>query len=121
MQGKEKTVRKEDLARTVSELIEEFGLVRERRFTGKAFKVIYAIQKAITDGLRRGETVTIAGFGSFKLFERRAYRTPITYFQGGRPPQLRHPPRAIITVPTKTIVKFTPSKTILKELNRYES
>lgn len=116
-------VRRPALATAISDLIEEFGLVRGVPFTGKAYKILRTILQVIVDSLRRGEPVKIAGFGTFSLSTRKAYPLNITYFQGGHPKRQRGlpTPRTLVTLPPKVIVKFTPSKTILRELNRNES
>ena len=52
----------------------------------------------ITDGLGRGEKVTLVGFGTFQVIERKARR--------GRNPQTRE----TIQIPAKKIPKFMPGK-----------
>ncbi len=63
-------------------------------------KTIDAIVSAISDCLTRGEKVTLVGFGTFGVRQRKA-RT-------GRNPQ----PGATIQIPAKRVPKFVPGKNL---------
>jgi len=64
--------------------------------------VVDAIISAITDSLAREERVTLVGFGTFQVMERKARK--------GVNPQ----PREAITIPSKKIPKFRPRKSCYK-------
>ncbi|MCA9385395.1 HU family DNA-binding protein [Candidatus Dojkabacteria bacterium] len=63
-----------------------------------AAAAIEALLDAITDSLKRGNSSTFTGFGTFSVAERKA-RT-------GRNPQTG----AVIQIPAKTVAKFKPGK-----------
>lgn len=76
------------------------------------YKIIYAITQAIKDALKRGETVSVRGFGKFYIVQGKARRTGnnIITQQGVRSPvPMQH--RA------KSYVVFQPSEQILAMLN----
>ena len=66
----------------------------------QAKEVVDSVLGAITDALAKQDTVQIAGFGSFKVNERKA-RT-------GRNPQTG----ASIQIPASKVPKFTPGKAL---------
>ena len=80
-----------------AELIEEVsgktGLTEKE--TGN---VVDAMTQTITDTLSKGEKVTLFGFGTFQVMERKARR--------GVNPQTRE----IIQIPAKKVPKFRPGK-----------
>jgi len=67
-------------------------------------KVIDAIVGAIGDTLAAGEKVTLVGFGTFGVRQRKA-RT-------GRNPQTG----ATLQIPAKRVVKFLPGKTLKEKI-----
>jgi len=64
--------------------------------------LVNAMFEVIEDALKAGENVTITGFGSFKVVERKA--------REGRNPQTGQP----IKIPAKKVVKFKPGKGLAK-------
>ena len=60
--------------------------------------VVDAITETITDTLKKGEKVTLVGFGTFQVVERKARR--------GRNPQTGE----TIQIPAKKVPKFVPGK-----------
>jgi DNA-binding protein HU-beta len=74
--------------------------VAEATGTGKAqaARVVEAVLDAVRDGLKRGEKVTISGFGSFEPSRREARR--------GRNPRTGE----AVEVAASTSVKFRPGK-----------
>jgi len=80
-------------AELVEELVNETGLTRRT-----AREAVNTVTSVITDALARGEKVTLVGFGTFKVMERKA-RT-------GRNPQTGQ----TIQIPAKKAPKFRPGK-----------
>ena len=80
-------------AELVEEVVNETGLTRRT-----AREAVNTITSVITDALARGEKVTLVGFGTFKVMERKA-RT-------GRNPQTGQ----TIQIPAKKAPKFIPGK-----------
>ena len=85
---------KQDLVKLVSE---KTGITKEA--AGQAQKTVI---EAISSALEKGDSVSLIGFGSFKVVERAA--------RGGRNPSTGEK----IQIPASKAVKFTPSK-VLKE------
>ena len=85
---------KQDLVKLVSE---KTGITKEA--AGQAQKTVI---EAIASALEKGDSVSLIGFGSFKVVERAA--------RGGRNPSTGEK----IQIPASKAVKFTPSK-VLKE------
>jgi len=71
-----------------------------------ADKAIDSLLAGVTDGLRLGERVTLVGFGTFSISERRA-RT-------GRNPQTGAP----LKIAAKKAVRFTTGKRLNSLINR---
>jgi len=67
-------------------------------------KAVDAIVSAITDSLAREEKVTLVGFGTFQVTERKARR--------GRNPQTRES----IQIPAKKVPKFKPGKSLREKI-----
>ncbi len=82
-------------AELIEEVASETGLTK--RTSGRA---IDAVLSAISDSLAEGEKVTLVGFGTFGVRQRKA-RT-------GRNPQTG----ATIQIPAKKVPKFVPGKTL---------
>lgn len=80
-------------AELVEEVVNETGLTRRT-----AREAVNTVTSVITDALARGEKVTLVGFGTFKVMERKA-RT-------GRNPQTGQ----TIQMPAKKAPKFRPGK-----------
>ena len=79
------------------ELVEE--VVNQTGLTKKTSReAVDAITSVITDTFAREEKVTLVGFGTFKVMERKAKR--------GRNPQRGQ----IIQIPAKKVPKFGPGK-----------
>ena len=85
---------KQDLVKLVSE---KTGISKEA-----AGKVQKAVIEAISSTLEKGDSVSLIGFGSFKVIERAA--------REGRNPSTGEK----MQIPASKAVKFTPSK-VLKE------
>ena len=77
----------------VEEVADQTGLTKK-----VSRKVVDAIISAITDSLVREEKVTLVGFGTFQVRERKA--------RIGRNPQTGQ----TIEIPTKRVPKFVPGK-----------
>ena len=82
-------------AELIEEVANQTGLAK--RTSGKA---VYAVVSAISDCLAKGEKVTLVGFGTFGVRQRKA-RT-------GRNPQTG----ATIQIPAKKVPKFVPGKNL---------
>ncbi len=65
-----------------------------------AAKALAAFLGSITEALRKGEKVSIAGFGSFSVLQRKARK--------GKNPQTGK----ALTIPAKTTPKFTAGKSL---------
>ena len=64
-----------------------------------------AIMENITNALKKGESITLVGFGTFSLSKRAA--------REGVNPQTKEK----IKIPAKNVVKFKPGKTLNSSLN----
>ena len=82
-------------AELVEEVASETGLTKKT-----SREVVDAVISAITDSLGREEKVTLVGFGTFQVMERRARR--------GVNPQTRE----TIRVPAKKVPKFKAGKSL---------
>ena len=80
-------------AELVEEVAGKVGLTKK-----EAGDVVDAITSAITDSLVRNERVTLVGFGTFQVMERKARK--------GVNPQTRR----TIQIPAKKVPKFKPGK-----------
>jgi len=86
-----------------ADLVEE--VTNQTGLTKKASrKAVDAIISAITDSLAKGERVTLVGFGTFQVMERKARK--------GVNPQTR----GKITIPAKKVPKFVPGKGLRKAM-----
>ena len=86
-----------------ADLVEE--VTNQTGLTKKAFrKAVDAIISAITDSLAKGERVTLVGFGTFQVLERKARK--------GVNPQTRE----AINIPAKRVPKFVPGKGLRKAM-----
>lgn len=112
-----KVIYKRDLTKAITNLIPEFKLITFNPYVNKPRAIVNVIVQSITEALQRGETVKIAGFGIFDIFERKGHAKVISYFSG-KPNQLKNPPRVLVNLPNKKVVRFTPSKLISRELNK---
>ena len=83
----------------VEELSNQTGLTKN-----VSREAVDAITSAITDSLVREERVTLVGFGTFRIMERKARK--------GVNPQRRQ----AITIPAKKAPKFVPGKGLREEL-----
>jgi DNA-binding protein HU-beta len=91
-----KTMRKDDLAKWVSE---------RAGITAKAAgEAIDAVFEGISSGLKKGDPISIMGFGSFKVVERAA--------REGRNPRTGEK----IQIPASKAVKFTPGASLKKQV-----
>ena len=82
-------------AELVEEVAGKAGLTKK-----ETNNVVDAITSAITDSLVRNERVTMVGFGTFQVMERKARR--------GVNPQTRE----AINIPAKKVPKFTAGKAL---------
>ena len=80
-------------AELVQEVADQTGLTKN-----VSREAVNAIISAITDSLGREERVTLVGFGTFQVVERKARR--------GINPQTRE----TINIPAKNVPKFRPGK-----------
>jgi len=80
-------------AELVEEVANQTGLTKN-----VSREAVDAMTSAITDSLTRGEKVTLVGFGTFQVMERKARR--------GVNPQTR----GTIQIPAKKVPKFKPGK-----------
>ena len=80
-------------AELVEEVINQTGLTKK-----VSREAVGAVISAITDSLTRQEKVTLVGFGTFQVMERKARR--------GVNPQTR----GTIRIPAKMVPKFRPGK-----------
>ena len=72
----------------------------------QAGKAIEALVEGITGALKKNERVTLVGFGTFAMSQRRA--------RNGRNPQTG----AMIKIPARKVAKFTPGIELKKAVNR---
>jgi DNA-binding protein HU-beta len=72
----------------------------------QAARALDAVITGITGALKRGERVTISGFGTFSASKRKA--------RVGRNPQTGEP----INIPARTVARFTPGKELRKDLEK---
>jgi len=93
---KEGRMNKADL---VEEVSAETGLTK--RVSGEA---IGAVIDGITDALARGEKVTLVGFGTFQVMERKARR--------GRNPQTGQ----TVQISARKVPRFKPGKNLRKKV-----
>ncbi len=77
----------------VDEVADQTGLIKRT-----SREAVDAVISAITDSLAREERVTLVGFGTFQVMERKA--------RGGRNPQTGEG----IQIPAKKVPKFKPGK-----------
>ena len=80
-------------AELVEEVSSKVGITKK-----DAGKVVDAVTETITNTLKKGEKVTLVGFGTFQLIERKARK--------GINPQTRK----TIQIPAKKVPKFRPGK-----------
>ncbi|TET62873.1 HU family DNA-binding protein [Candidatus Aerophobetes bacterium] len=80
-------------AELAEEITNHTGLTRRQ-----SREAVDAITSVITDALARGEKVTLVGFGTFQVTERKARR--------GRNPRTGE----TIQMPAKKVAKFVPGK-----------
>jgi DNA-binding protein HU-beta len=72
----------------------------------QADRAIDSVLRGITDSLRKGERVTLVGFGSFAVSQRRARK--------GRNPQTTE----LMKIPASKTVRFTSGKKLKEVVNR---
>ena len=77
----------------IEEIADKVGITKKE--TGN---VLDAVTESITDTLSNGEKVTLVGFGTFQVMERKARR--------GRNPQTGEE----LQIPAKKVPKFVPGK-----------
>ena len=70
----------------------------------QAARALESVISGITASLKKGERVTISGFGTFAASKRKA--------RVGRNPQTGEP----ISIPARTVARFTPGKELKEEL-----
>ena len=79
----------------VEKIADQTGLTKKT-----SREAVDAIISAITDSMSREEKVTLVGFGTFQVMERKARK--------GRNPQTRE----TINIPAKNVPKFRPGKAL---------
>ena len=72
----------------------------------QADRAVDSVLRGITDSLRKGERVTLVGFGSFAVSQRRARK--------GRNPQTTE----LMKIPASKTVRFTSGKKLKEVVNR---
>lgn len=72
----------------------------------QASRALDAVINGITGALKKGERVTISGFGTFSASKRKS--------RVGRNPQTGEP----INIPARTVARFTPGKELRKDLEK---
>lgn len=87
-------------AQVVDVLMEKTGLTRP-----EAIEAFEAFLESVREGLRRGERVSLVGFGSFYTKEQRA--------RNGRNPRTGQP----IAIPEKRVTVFRPGRAFRVEVN----
>lgn len=86
-----------------SDLIDEVAKVVETKKNAQA--AVDAVFSAIGEAMKKGDSVTIAGFGTFKVSKRAARK--------GRNPQTGE----TIDIKAMNVPKFTPGKALKDSLN----
>ena len=82
-------------AELVEEVSGKVGITKK-----DAGNVADAVTRTITNALKKGEKVTLVGFGTFQVMQRKARR--------GVNPQTR----GAIQIPAKKVAKFVPGKSL---------
>ncbi len=85
----------------LSKIVKDSFLTR-----AQARKVVNLILEEIGDALARGERVTLVGFGTFQVVDRKPRK--------GRNPRTGEP----IEIPGKKVVKFIPGKALREKVNK---
>jgi len=86
-------------AELVQEVAKQTGLTKRA-----SREAVDAITSAIVDSLSSGDKVTLVGFGSFKVIDRKSRR--------GRNPQTGEE----IQIPAKSVPKFEPGKNLREKV-----
>ena len=90
-----------------ADLIEKiFAEQGPRVSKAQAARALDSVIHGITDALKRGERVTISGFGTFTSAKRKA--------RVGRNPQTGEP----INIAARTVARFTPGKELRRDLEK---
>jgi DNA-binding protein HU-beta len=95
---KEKGMKKEDLVALVSE---KAGVTRK-----SAGEAVNAVLEGITSALEKGDSISLIGFGSFKVVKRAA--------REGRNPSTGEK----IQIPASKGIKFAPGATLKERVNK---
>ena len=90
---------------TKAELIEKIRAKSGLETKAGAEKALEAVLDSISECLAAGDSLTLVGFGSFKVMQREA-RT-------GRNPQTKE----VINIPAAKVVKFIPGKGLKDKVN----
>lgn len=90
---------------TKAELIEKIHAKSGLPTKAKTEATLDATIAAITESLAAGESITLTGFGSFKVTKRAARK--------GRNPRTGQE----INIPPSSVVKFTPGKNLKEAVN----
>ena len=90
-----------------ADLIEKiFAEQGPRVSKAQAARALDSVIGGITEALKRGERVTISGFGTFTSAKRKA--------RVGRNPQTGEP----INIAARTVARFTPGKELRRDLEK---
>jgi DNA-binding protein HU-beta len=90
-----------------ADLIEKiFAEQGPRVSKAQAARALDSVINGITSALKRGERVTISGFGTFTAAKRKA--------RVGRNPQTGEP----INIAARTVARFTPGKELRRDLEK---
>lgn len=91
---------KNDIAYQIDMLL---GFKRLKK-SGPTYNAVKAVFTSMTNALRRGESVYIRGFGTFKVKSYESFKRPAQFFYKGSST------RTVIDIPACKKVLFTPSK-----------
>lgn len=106
-----KTACKDTYAREVAALLE---LPYPGNNQGEAYRIVGAIFKAIGDALRRGERVSVDGFGIFSVRTRPATREHHYFYPYLKKKGLH---QEVVDVPARRYVHFRPSTPLRRIIN----
>lgn len=73
---------------------------------GQATRAIESMVRSISNGLKRGDHVTLSGFGSFSVYQRKA--------RNGRNPQTG----SVIKIKPQRVAKFSPGIELKKAVGK---
>ena len=90
----------------VSDVVRGMSFKYDKVSGAMARTFINVLAMVMIMALREGKLVTIPGFGSFKVIQRRARKAFDPYH------------KKVIKVPAKKVIKFKPNKKLLEAINK---